>query len=155
MKNEIQNQMQTQIISISEDTSVEQALMVMKNHNFRHLPVVVKNTKNIIGMVSDRDLYKALSSEDVRVGQILTQPLFKYEVMTPLREIIDTMIKNKISAVLLTEGKIVKGILTTEDLLVMLSQALSDDIKNKSFRDSYLEFTNQMTGAAFNPNFIT
>ena len=148
--------MQTEIISISDEDSVEQALMVMKNHDFRHLPVLNKNTNEIIGIVSDRDLYQALSSEDVVVGQVVNKkPVFKYDTQTPISEIVATMIREKISAVLLTKDNVVKGIITTEDLLIMLSQALSEDAKNKSFMDSYLEYTNQITGAVFNPNLIT
>lgn len=147
--------MKTEIISISAETSIEKALMIMKNHNFRHLPVTEIASKKIIGIVSDRDLYKALSSEEIQVGQILSHPLLMCEVTAPVSEIIEIMIKNKISAVLLKKNSEVKGIITTEDLLVILSQALSEETKMKSFMDSYLEYTNQMTGVSFNPNLIT
>lgn len=154
MNNQAGGYMTKEIITISADAAVEQALMAMKNHHFRHLPVIDDKTKDIIGIVSDRDLYKALSSDEVKVGHVVSHPVYKFDVATSIKEIVDAMIKNKISAFLLTKNSEVKGIITSEDLLVILSHALSDEMKQRPFIDNYLEYTNQLTGAVFNPNLI-
>lgn len=153
MTDKASEHMSKKLTTVRESESIEQALMVMKNHHFRHLPVTTEKTGEIIGIVSDRDLYKALSSDEVSVGQVMSHPVMKFDVSVSVNEIVDSMVKNKVSAFLLTKESEVKGIITTEDLLIMLSNMLTDEAKQKTF-DNYLEYTNQLTGANFNPNLI-
>lgn len=146
--------MTKKIITVDESESVEQALMIMKNHQFRHLPVRDQKNAEIVGIVSDRDLYRALSTNETAVKAVMSHPVLKFDISTSLKTIVDSMIKNKVSAFLLTDKSEVRGIITSEDMMVILSHLLTDDHKQRSFADNYLEYTNQITGAKFNPNFI-
>lgn len=49
--------MSKQVVSIVQGTSLSEALMIMDNNNFRHLPVVAQNnSKRIVGLLSMRDI---------------------------------------------------------------------------------------------------
>lgn len=55
----IKEYMSKEVLGVTEDTPITDALNVMLDHGFRHLPIVGRNGK-IIGIVSIRDLSKAL-----------------------------------------------------------------------------------------------
>ncbi len=52
--------MTTPVKTVQPDDDVQHALGLMDKHNFRHLPV--ETNCNIIGMISIKDLYKAMIS---------------------------------------------------------------------------------------------
>ncbi len=57
----VKDVMTTTVLGVAENVDVSEALEVMLDHGFRHLPVVDKNG-NAIGIVSIRDLAKAVIS---------------------------------------------------------------------------------------------
>lgn len=150
----LSNNMSKKLVTVSEKMMVEEALMVMKNHHFRHLPVV--NDKNdIVGIVSDRDLYKALNTEEVELGGIMSKPIYKVDVKTNMKEIVDNMIKMKISAFLVTRDGEATGIITSEDMMQLLSQLLEGEKAGLSLLDEFLQAADEATGVVKNPNLIT
>lgn len=154
MSKNVSQFMTKKLITVAENESIEQALMIMKNHQFRHLPVVRQNSAEIIGIVSDRDLYKGLSINENVISTVMSQPVIKFDISASIPQIIDSMVENKNSAFLLTKEGDVKGIITSEDLLMILAHILKNEKKKDSFIDNYSEFANQMTGSQFNPNLI-
>ncbi len=55
----VEDFMDTKVISIRDDSSLEQAYLLMKTHNLEHLPVV--NTRNeLLGMIGIFDIILAL-----------------------------------------------------------------------------------------------
>ena len=47
-------------ITVSEDTSMKEAMLLLRTHHIRHLPVA--DGKVLVGLVSDRDIRKAAPS---------------------------------------------------------------------------------------------
>ena len=47
-------------ITVSEDTSMKEAMLLLRTHRIRHLPVA--NGKLLVGLVSDRDIRRASPS---------------------------------------------------------------------------------------------
>lgn len=150
----LNNNMSKKLVTVQESMMVEEALMVMKNHHFRHLPVV-NNKSDIVGIVSDRDLYKALNTEEVELGRIMSKSIYKVDVKTNMKEIVENMIKLKISAFLVTQNDEVAGIITSEDMLQLLSQLLKDEKAGLSLLDEFLQAADEATGVVKNPNLIT
>lgn len=54
----IKDVMVTQMISVTNDTTVEQCMALMKQYRIRHLPVVEK--EHLVGLVSMRDVMMAV-----------------------------------------------------------------------------------------------
>jgi CBS domain-containing protein len=129
------------LLTIDVDAPVSKAHALMREKKVRHL-VVVSDTK-AMGILSDRDLMKALRLEisnfysmKVRdesynpahkVRDVMSWPIQTLDEATPLLDVVEKMLNQKISSILLTREKAVVGILTTDDLLDVLKHHLKDD----------------------------
>lgn len=122
----IKGHMTKNLISIAQDRTIEEALMIMKSRHFRHLPVV-DETNKIVGIVSDRDLYRGLSSEDRFVANVMVKNLLKVDIKTNIQDVVKNMIKLKASSFLITEDDVICGLITTEDMLYLLYDLLEKD----------------------------
>jgi len=60
VESRVSEYMTEEVKGVTEDTTVEEALAVMLENGFRHLPVVGKDGK-VTGIISIRDLAKALT----------------------------------------------------------------------------------------------
>lgn len=124
-----------------EATMVE-AEKMMKESGFRHLAVT--NGSKVVGMLSNRDIQRATSVmtasskytephiyKHLKVNDYMSSPIIKMNVNDPLQELVREMIERKISSVVIKdEHENDVGIITTEDLLILLKDTLDDE---KSF----------------------
>ncbi|MFZ3229110.1 MAG: CBS domain-containing protein [Pseudobdellovibrio sp.] len=143
-----------QLITIESDNSVEKALMIMKNHHFRHLPVV-NDQNRIIGFVSDRDLYRGLGTDEKFVSDVMSKNIVTFDMKTDAREIVRSMIKYKLSAFLVTSESEIVGIITSEDLLYLLLKFLDDDTKTPTLLEEVVLKFQEFTENFKSPNLIT
>jgi CBS domain-containing protein len=126
---------------VHADSSLTQCYELMQEKRIRHLPVV-DVAGNVLGILSDRDLQRALKRASTRMGpdegcyefeegataqEYMSWPVQTVDDSTPLQEVARLMLKQKISALLVrnTEGGYIDGILTTDDLLKALVAVLS------------------------------
>lgn len=135
--------MSSPLVTISWDDSMETAYRTMKEHDFRHLPVVDAQEK-VIGILSDRDVMRAMQStvslDDTGVSlysetttfdpgamvrHYMSGPVKHVDVGDKLKSVVDRMTNEKISALLVMESAQVKGIITSEDLLRILADILA------------------------------
>lgn len=150
----ISQNMSPNLVTVSENMKVEEALMVMKNHHFRHLCVVNHDNK-IVGLISDRDLLKSLNSEEIEISQIMTKNIRKFDIKTNIKEIVSAMVQLKISSILITREGFPVGIITVEDMLQLLSQLLSNTEATESVLENYLEAVFNSVAIVKSPNLIT
>jgi CBS domain-containing protein len=123
MKLNLKDHMTKKLITVDKDASVAEARRLMTNYWIRHLPVLDSGEDFIIGMLSERDVLKA-SSDDVCVEYLMTTPMRTFDIKTPLSDVVEAMIAEKISAFLITKGDEIVGITTSEDMLVLLNELL-------------------------------
>ncbi|HEY4551587.1 MAG TPA: acetoin utilization AcuB family protein [Bacillaceae bacterium] len=122
----IEQIMTRNVLTLTPDDTVKAALMLMREHKIRHLPLIDEN-RHVIGLVTERDIKDATPS-------ILAPDLLKEKLHAPLSSI---MVKNVMTghpldfvedaAVLFYEHKIgclpiedggkLAGIITSTDLL--------------------------------------
>lgn len=126
MKVNLKDHMTRKLITIEKSASIHEAHRLMNNFWIRHLPVMDQDEEFIIGMLSERDLLKAKSQDD-EVQSVMSTPIRTFEIDTPLKDVVEAMIAEKISAFLITKGDEVVGIITSEDLLVVLDQLLKNE----------------------------
>lgn len=126
MKLSLKDHMSRKLLVISEDDTVDNALQMMRNNWIRHLPVLDHDNENVIGMVSERDL---MASAKLRapVRSVMSHPVKIFDLNTPLDSVVHAMIEEKISAYLITDNEEIIGIVTSEDMLVLLEQLLTKD----------------------------
>jgi CBS-domain-containing membrane protein len=127
------------LVNASLEESLESAYLKMKNNKIRHLPVV-DVTNKIVGIISDRDVYRGMQP-DLRdwhsiqiekgdfdpadkVKDFMSWPVKAVTYDTDLRVVIERMVKEKVSAFIVTYEDRVAGIVTSEDLLKLLYKLL-------------------------------
>ena len=120
-------------LSISRNTTVSSAIDLMLTNNVRHL-IVLGETGNLLGIVSDRDLRLAAQSpyavyeeekadafvDTLTIDKVMTE---MPECITPqasVSEAAQLMVDKRISALPVMRDGDVLGIVTTTDLLGLL-----------------------------------
>ncbi len=131
----IRELMQSNVVTIGEDTPAKDAYELMRTHRLRHLPVV-KRDNQLVGIVSDRDLLNvavifkkhpqspaeyhiddALKARDVMTAEPAT--------VAPDHDLslaLDLILGLAISCVPVIEGGKLVGIVTNTDLLQLLKK---------------------------------
>ena len=134
--------MTKKLITVKAETSMQKAYELMKKNNIRHLPVVDLNAR-LVGMISDRDL--KLATHLNKVSEIETEmtfdpkdlvedymnwPVQTVDEKTPLDQVAQMMVDEKVSALIVNApNHYMKGIITTDDLLLYLVEILTTSEK--------------------------
>jgi acetoin utilization protein AcuB len=133
----VRDVMQTNVITASPQTTLPDALKLVARRRVRHLPVV-DDDGDLIGILSDRDLKRAMASpatsleahellfllDRLRVEEIMTRTVVTIGPTSPVEEAARLMLQDKIGALpVLDEGKLV-GIVTETDVLGLFVDAL-------------------------------
>lgn len=132
----VEDIMRTAVVTITPKTSLPGAVRVMRQRGIRHLPVV--DDEVLVGIVSDRDLKQAMASpatslethelnyllEALTVGEIMTRAVITVGRTFPIEEAARLMVKEKVSALPVTETGRLVGIVTETDVLEMFVKAM-------------------------------
>jgi acetoin utilization protein AcuB len=117
--------MATQIVTVGPEETARAAYKLMRDHRFRHLPVVVDG--RLVGILSDRDLRPVLLSPSLsraRVGELMSEDLTTVSPDTLVEEAASLLVVKKIGCLpVLADGRVV-GIVTETDLLAVLVELL-------------------------------
>ncbi len=119
--------MKTNVITLTQNHSINDAYKLMLHHKIRHLPIVDEN-KHLLGIVSDRDIRDALpsilidSNEQRNVLEKPIKTIMKTNVITghPLdfvEEIGTVFYEHPISCLPIVKEHTLVGIITKTDLL--------------------------------------
>jgi acetoin utilization protein AcuB len=129
------------LITIPVDATMIDAQKLMTEHRFRHLPVT-NRVGEIIGIISDRDIQRALSitksehspelvcemPKDFKVKDFMSWPAHKISSECSVRETAMRMLNEKISALIVEDkNENFRGIITTDDLIRYLISLLEKD----------------------------
>jgi acetoin utilization protein AcuB len=124
-------------ITVSEDTSIDKALKLMRDEKVRRLPVLDKHGK-LVGIVSEKDLLYASPSpatslsiyeipyllSKIRMHSIMTKDVITVTEDTPLEEAARIMADSKIGGLpVMRDGKLV-GIITETDMFKLFLELM-------------------------------
>jgi acetoin utilization protein AcuB len=124
-------------ITAKEDTSLDEALRIMKREKIRRLPILDKGGR-LVGIVSERDLLAASPSQATtlskyEIGYLISKIQMK-DIMTkdvitvcedcPLEEAARTMADNSIGGVPVMRDETLVGIVTETDLFKVFLEML-------------------------------
>lgn len=132
----VQDIMQPSVITVTPRTTLPEALRLVQQRGIRHLPVVDEG--RLVGIVSDRDLKRSMASpatglerhelayllERVTLADIMTRAVITIAPMFPVEEAARVMVREKISALPVTEAGRLVGILTETDVLDLFVRAM-------------------------------
>lgn len=112
------------VTTLPASAPLVQAWTVLRGHPFRHLPIV-SDSGTLVGMISDLDLLHAAQGTDGRVlppfplvRDVMNREVITATPDTPIHEIIEVMLQERIGAVpILNDRHHPVGIFTTTDVL--------------------------------------
>ncbi|RZA04835.1 MAG: CBS domain-containing protein [Proteobacteria bacterium] len=144
------------MVTVSYDKSIEEAYAMMQQWGVRHLPVRDARGK-IVGILADSDIYRAMSPRtppfepSQTVGDYMSWPAITIDEATPIADVAEAMIVEKVSAFLVTKGGAEpSGIVTNEDLLRVLQRAL-DEHKPMGIQETVDMPSNAVTALPYSP----
>lgn len=133
----VRDLMTREVATLRADDKLSVAEEIMRTARIRHIPVVREHEPELIGILSQRNLFRGALArafgygEDAH-GQVLNRLLVK-EVMsekvvtctpgTPVAEAAQTMLDHKIGALPVVEGGKLVGILTDSDFVTLVAHA--------------------------------
>lgn len=114
----IQKYMTTQPHSIGQEQTMATAHRMMREHRFRHLPVLTAG--KLVGLLSDRDLnlvetLREVDPEKVLVEDAMTSDPYTVSPDTPLDEVVSNMAEHKYGCAVVMQNAKLVGIFTTVD----------------------------------------
>ncbi|MFW6124098.1 MAG: CBS domain-containing protein [Acidobacteriota bacterium] len=120
------------LIGVGQKASFREGVSKMVEFNISSL--VVTNGERVVGFLTDTDVKRAVAkglTPDVKMVQIMTTDLITVDISSSVREVLETMSKNKIKHLLVTEKGKVVGIVTLRDLEYMVRQKLETYISRE------------------------
>ena len=118
--------MSTQVTSLTEHATVNDAVRIMRENKIRHLPIVNDNLE-VVGLVTGHDIKNALPSclREETNSNVQDTPITEIMVKNPIighpldfvEEVALTFYENKISCLPIVSGGHLVGIVTTTDVL--------------------------------------
>ena len=129
--------MKRDVVTVTPQTRLTQVLRMLQPRGFRHVPVVDDGA--LVGIISDRDVKQAMVSpaasgtagaaleqarERLTAAEIMQRPLTTVAPMFTVEEAARLMTTQKISALPVTEGERLVGIVTETDVLDLFVRAM-------------------------------
>lgn len=114
----VESWMVRNLITIGKDAGIRDALMVMKKHSVRHLPVVENDL--FIGLVTSGDLKQVILAsmlENIKVSDVMLPNPFTITRDTPLEKAAMIIFEKNIGCLPVVEDGRIVGIITVKDIL--------------------------------------
>ncbi len=121
--------MSAPVVSIVSNALASEALALLDESGFRHLPVL-SPTSALVGMLSDRDLVHCMcategvclhcSSEEkqhITVAELMSDPVLTASIDTDARHVARLFVEQRIGAIPITDRGELAGMITHSDIL--------------------------------------
>ncbi|MCP8617140.1 acetoin utilization AcuB family protein [Salirhabdus salicampi] len=122
--------MNMEAISLPPNETIETALYLLRQHDIHHIPIV-NDKKEVIGIVSDRDIRDARPSTlhpseqntlQYKLHTIMTKPVVTVHPLDFVEEVASIFYEKEISCVPVTKQNKLVGMVTEKDVLYTLIQ---------------------------------
>jgi CBS domain-containing protein len=134
MTKTVRDIMATEVTTLGRNDSLQLARDIMTLGRVRHFPVVEDG--KVVGVVSQRDLYKAsLGSvmkygekaqrafmEEIAIKEVMNEPVITIAPHTSVQEAARLMMDKKIGCLPVLEGSKLVGIVTETDMLKLVAE---------------------------------
>jgi len=121
----VKNWMSREVVTLSPEATIQEAIELMRKHSIRHLPVVVDD--ELVGWVSESDIrgaYLASLIEDIRVKDIMIKDPITIGPEADLEEAAELLYRHGIGGIPVVEGKRVVGVITVTDIMAAFIQIM-------------------------------
>ena len=116
------------VVTVDPTAAISEAAYLMMNEDVGAL-VVVDGDKRPIGIVTDRDLVvsvvaERINAEEITVEEIMTKDPVSVDEDTDIFEMLSILSENSIRRLPVTRGGKLKGIVSVDDLIVVVATEL-------------------------------
>ncbi len=125
-------------VTITPDTSHQEAVRIMREHGFRRLPVIDKHGK-LVGIVVEKDLLSTQPSpattlsiweihnllSKLKVREFMSHPVYVVGENCPLEDAAKIMVEKKIGCLPVMRGDKLVGIITETDIFKAFTKMLA------------------------------
>ncbi len=123
----------TEIVSISEDSTVEDALKLVSEKGYSRYPVIKESIDNVTGILYVKDILIKMAKDRIQTGFPITD-LVREAYFIPenkmATELLDEMQKNKFQiAIVMDEYGGTAGLITLEDIIEEIVGGLQDEFE--------------------------
>ena len=133
----IKDIMQRNVVTVTPESRVSQVLRLLQPRGFRHVPVI--DNEALVGIISDRDVKQCMASlagagtmgtelerarDRLTASEIMGRTVTTIAPMDTVEEAARLMATQKISALPVTEGGRLVGIVTETDVLALFVRAM-------------------------------
>jgi len=121
--------MSSPVVILSQTNNIDEVLEIFHDNSFRHLPVVSPN-KSLLGIVSDRDVFRYMSGitdgyndqkikhkESDNVAELMSSSVLSASSDTDVRYIARLFVEKRIGAMPILNNGHLAGIITRSDIL--------------------------------------
>lgn len=127
----VQTIMQTDVIWIKPDETIDYAFSIMRDCGIRHLPVVDQG--RLVGLISEGDIllrsmleYNQVIAPPMPVSEVMTQELITCAPTDRTAEVAETMLTCKLDCVPVVKDDHILGIITTSDFVEAICREEED-----------------------------
>lgn len=113
--------MTSPVITLSPDSTVEQAFKLFDKYKFRHVPVTTSDYK-LLGIISDRDILRILGStseenSNSKINDVMISEVLTASRKTDIRYITRLFVENRIGSMPVMDERKLVGMITRSDIL--------------------------------------
>jgi acetoin utilization protein AcuB len=115
----VRHYMATDVVTAVKETTIQEALRLMKEHSIRHLPVV-DGEDRLLGWVSDADLRGVLIAsmlEELTLEDVMIRHPYTTHPRMELSGVARLMLERRIGGLPVLEDGVVVGVITVVDVL--------------------------------------
>ncbi|RCW62652.1 CBS and ACT domain-containing protein [Saliterribacillus persicus] len=127
----VKDMMKTEVITLQAEAKISEAYQLLQENHIRHIPII-DNNKQVIGIISDRDVRDASPSilDEVYneealsfpVSSIMTTPVTTIHPYDYVEEIAAIFYDREFACLPVVKNNILVGIITEKDMLYTLIQ---------------------------------
>jgi CBS domain-containing protein len=126
--------MATEVITVTEDATMKHVIQLLVTRGITGLPVV-SDDMELLGVVTEKDVLKALYNRDVQVNSVadlMTGDIVSFDENDDLIKVFKGLVENNFRRVpILSQGKLV-GIISRTDIIKFLSKSAAKPAKTES-----------------------
>jgi CBS domain-containing protein len=126
--------MSTEIITVTEDATMKHVIQLLVTRGITGLPVVSEDME-MLGIVTEKDVLKALYNQDVQVNSVadlMTGDIVFFDENDDLIKVFKGLVENNFRRVpILSQGKLV-GIISRTDIIKFLSKSTAKPAETES-----------------------
>ncbi len=111
--------MSTELVTVSKEASIQEAMALMKQESIRHLPVVDQKM-NLLGWITDADLRGVLIAsmlEELTLDDVMIRKPFTIHPEMALEEAARILLDKRVGGLPIVRNGILVGVITVTDIL--------------------------------------